>query len=307
MTENSKIQDKGKIQDIRRKLIQIAAFGFTNSRMSDFATGKLYTGRWKNFCAPGLNCYSCPAATLSCPVGALQAVNGSMRFDFSFYVIGILLAFGVLLGRAVCAFLCPFGLFQELLYKIKLPGKDKKKRKLPAWSRWIKYIVLFGMVLLGPVVLTNSVGSGDPLFCKYICPAGTLEGGIPLILTHPELRKALGWLFSWKMAVLIAVVTGSIFVQRFFCKILCPLGAFYAICNHFSFYHISVDQKKCIHCDRCEAVCPMDVDPVKTPCSGECICCGRCAAHCPASAITLGYGKAGNTQRENGADVKISR
>ncbi|MDE7140495.1 MAG: iron-sulfur protein [Treponemataceae bacterium] len=87
---------------VRRKIIQIAAFGFCNPHVRNFAGGKLYSGSWKNFCAPGLNCYSCPAATLSCPIGALQAVSGSIKFDFSFYVVGILLAFGVVLGRVVC-------------------------------------------------------------------------------------------------------------------------------------------------------------------------------------------------------------
>lgn len=83
---------------IKRKLIQIAAFGFTNSHLGNFAGGKLYTGKWKQFCNPGLNCYSCPAATLACPIGAMQAVAGSMQYNFSFYVVGFLLAAGVLLA-----------------------------------------------------------------------------------------------------------------------------------------------------------------------------------------------------------------
>ncbi len=87
---------------IRRKLIQIAAFGFSNSHAANFLSGKLYTGRWKQFCNPGLNCYSCPAASFACPVGALQAVSGSMNLNFSFSAAGFLLAAGVLLGRFVC-------------------------------------------------------------------------------------------------------------------------------------------------------------------------------------------------------------
>lgn len=102
----------------KRKLIQIAAFGFSNMHLENFAGGKIYTGAWKQFCNPGLNCYSCPAASLACPIGAMQAVSGSMNFKFSFYVVGFLLAVGAVFGRFVCGFLCPFGLIQELINKI---------------------------------------------------------------------------------------------------------------------------------------------------------------------------------------------
>ena len=188
-------------QAVKRKIIQFIAFGLSNLHAGNFLTGKLYTGPWKNFCNPGLHCYSCPAASLSCPIGALQAVTGSMQFDFSFYIVGFLLAVGVVLGRFVCGFLCPFGLIQELLHKIPL-----KKLRLPTWMKYIKYGILVVFVLLWPILITNIVGMGDPAFCQYICPAGTLEGGVPLLSTHPELQQTVGWLFGWKMLLLAAIV-----------------------------------------------------------------------------------------------------
>ncbi len=277
-------------QALKRKAIQIAAFGLNNCHVGNFfqkGGAKLYTGKWKQFCAPGLNCYSCPAASLSCPIGALQAVSGSMKLDFSFYVVGFLLAVGVLLGRLVCGFLCPFGLLQELIALIPLP---KKKLRLPRFAKYIKYGVLVVFVLLMPVLVTNVVGMGDPAFCQYICPAGTLEGGVPLLSTHPELRQTAGALFGWKLFVLIATVAGCVVVYRFFCKTLCPLGAIYGILNKVSFYRLSVDEKKCIHCGKCAQVCGMDVDPVRHPQSMECIRCGECAKACPTGAIRLGFG-----------------
>ena len=153
-------------QAIKRKAVQIAAFGLNNCHVGNFfqkGGARLYTGKWKQFCAPGLNCYSCPAASLSCPIGALQAVSGSMKLDFSFYVVGFLLAIGVVLGRFICGFLCPFGLIQELFHKIPL-----KKLRLPKWMKYIKYAIL-AVMLLYPVVVTN-YGLGDPAFCKYILP-----------------------------------------------------------------------------------------------------------------------------------------
>jgi len=277
-------------QTLRRKLIQIAAFGFSNLHPGNFAGengARIYTGAWKQFCNPGLHCYSCPAASLSCPIGALQAVSGSMKFDFSFYVVGFLLAVGVLLGRVVCGFLCPFGLVQELLALIPLP---KKKRRLPGFAKSLKYLILVVFVLVMPVAVTNIVGMGDPAFCQYICPSGTLFGGVPLLSTHSELRMTIGALFHWKLFLLIAILLGSVLCYRFFCKLLCPLGAVYGLLNKVSFYRLTVDESKCVHCGACARICQMDVDPVKSPQSAECIRCGACAAACPTGAIRLGFG-----------------
>lgn len=277
-------------QSVRRKLIQIAAFGFSNLHPGNFAGengAKIYTGAWKQFCNPGLHCYSCPAASLSCPIGALQAVTGSMKFDFSFYVVGFLLAVGVMLGRFVCGFLCPFGLIQELLALIPLP---KKKLRLPAFAKYLKYVILLVFVVIMPVFVTNIVGMGAPAFCQYICPSGTLMGGIPLLSTHPELRQTIGPLFSLKAFLLLATIVGSIVVYRFFCKLACPLGAIYGLLNKVSFYRLTIDKNKCIHCGKCARVCQMDVDPVKHPQSAECIRCGACAAACPTNAIHIGFG-----------------
>lgn len=271
-------------QGIKRKIFQVAAFGFSNIHIMNFKGGRIYQGKWKNFCNPGLNCYSCPAATLSCPIGALQAVNGSMEFNFSFYVTGLLLAFGVLFGRGICGWFCPFGLLQELLYKIPVP-----KFKLKKCFLYIKYIILVVFVLVLPVAVTNFMGMGKPAFCQFICPAGTLGGGIPLIATHPELRQAIGKLFSLKIFILAVTITGCIFIYRFFCKTICPLGAIYGLMNKISIYHLETDQHKCINCGKCKKTCKMEVDPVANPGSAECIRCGECVQACPEKALYLGF------------------
>lgn len=269
---------------IKRKLIQIAAFGYSNPYLTNFKGGKLYQGKWKQFCNPGLNCYSCPAASLACPIGALQAVNGSMNFKFSFYVIGLLLAFGILLGRVVCGWLCPFGLFQELLHKIPTP-----KLKLKRGFLYVKYVVLAAFVIVFPIVFTDYMGMGKPAFCQYICPAGMLEGGIPLLLSHKALRQTIGSLFALKMVILIVTVIGCVIIYRFFCRILCPLGAIYGLFNKISIYRLRVDANKCTNCGKCKRVCRMEVDPVKTPDSAECIRCGECSEACPEGAICMGF------------------
>lgn len=271
---------------IKRKLIQIAAFGFSNIHVGNLAKTQLYTGKWKYFCNPGLNCYSCPAATLSCPIGALQAVNGSMQFSFSFYVVGFLLAVGVLFGRLVCGFLCPFGLIQEVAALVPL-----KKHRLPKWCTYVKYGILAVFVLLIPWVQKsqNLFGIGDPAFCKYICPAGLLLGGVPLLVGDANLRQVVGPIFSIKLVILIGVVIGCFLVYRFFCKVMCPLGAIYGLLNKVSFYRLHIDEQACNHCGKCKRVCRMDVDLVQCPNSAECIRCGECSAACPQQAIHLGF------------------
>ena len=164
-----------------RGWIQAGAALLTNLHLPNLLKGGIYQGAGKTVCVPGLNCYSCPAASGACPIGAFQAVVGSSRFSFSYYITGFLILLGVLLGRFICGFLCPFGWLQELLHKI--PTKKLSTKKLRP-LRYIKYAVLLVMVILLPAFLVNDVGMGDPFFCKYLCPQGVLEGAIPLSLAN---------------------------------------------------------------------------------------------------------------------------
>lgn len=270
-----------------RGLIQAAATLITNIHLPNFAKGGIYQGTGKTVCVPGLNCYSCPAASGACPIGSFQAVVGSSKFNFSYYVTGTLILLGVLLGRFVCGFLCPFGWLQELLHKI--PGKKISTKKLKPLT-YIKYVVLLFAVVLLPVLVVNDVGMGDPFFCKYVCPQGVLEGAIPLAIANAGIRSALGHLFTWKLAVLIAVVVLSVLFYRPFCKWICPLGAFYALMNRVSLLGIRVDACKCVSCGKCSKVCQMDVDVVRAPNHAECIRCGKCIGACPVDAISYRYG-----------------
>ena len=270
-----------------RGFIQAAATLVTNIHLPNFVKGGIYQGAGKTVCVPGLNCYSCPAASGACPIGSFQAVVGSSKFNFSYYVTGTLILLGVLLGRFVCGFLCPFGWLQELLHKI--PGKKFSTKKLKPLT-YIKYVLLLFAVVLLPVLVVNDVGMGDPFFCKYVCPQGVLEGAIPLAIANAGIRSALGHLFTWKLAVLIAVVVLSVLFYRPFCKWICPLGAFYALMNKVSLLGIRVDACKCVSCGKCSKVCQMDVDVVRAPNHAECIRCGKCIGACPVDAISYRYG-----------------
>lgn len=281
-----------------RRIIQLAWALLSNGNLAGFFTGTIYTGALKAICLPGLNCYSCPGALGACPIGALQAVLGSARYRIAFYLVGFFLLVGTVLGRFVCGFLCPFGLIQELLNKIPFPKKIRTFR-LDRPLRFAKYIILALFVVLIPLFVVDAAGGGAPAFCKWICPAGTLEAGLPLVLANQALQSALGFLYTWKLAILAATVFLSILIYRPFCRYICPLGAIWALFNKVSLYRYAVAEDRCTRCGSCGKACPMAVDPVKEVNHPECVRCGACKSACPAGAISSGFcKKASGSEKE---------
>ena len=269
------------LKPTKRKLIQLYAALLTNANIKGLVTGQIYKGPLKNLCSPGLNCYSCPGASGACPLGALQNSLASSGARVPYYVFGIILLYGILLGRWICGFLCPFGLIQELLHKIKTP--KIKKSSVTRVLSYLKYVILALFTIALPLIYALR-DFPLPGFCKYICPAGTLEGAIGLLSNsaNTALLPMLGPLFTWKFAVLVAIVVGSIFMYRFFCRFLCPLGALYGLFNKISLIGIKLDKPKCTDCGMCQAKCKMDIRHVGDT---ECISCGECISSCPTGAI----------------------
>lgn len=264
----------------RRRLVQLICAVLYNCHITGFAKGTIYQGDVKGICMPGLNCYSCPSAVFSCPLGSLQSALLSSKYRFPYYMLGVLLLFGILFGRIICGFLCPFGLVQELLYKI--PAKKLEKNVWTKRLSFLKYVILVIFVIFIPLLFYV------PGFCKYICPAGTLEGGIPLLLTNEALRQLAGRLFQWKAFLLFLILLSAVFIFRIFCRFLCPLGAFYGLFHKFSLFGVRVDQEKCNGCGLCVSHCKMDVKKVG---DAECIQCGECIENCNKCAISIGYKK----------------
>lgn len=215
----------------------------------------------------------------------------------SFYLIGFFLVVGTIFGRFVCGFLCPFGLIQELLHKIPLPRKIKTF-KGDRMLRFVKYGILLVFVILLPLFVVDIIGNGSPWFCEWLCPAGTLEAGIPLVVANPYLQDAIGFLFNWKLVILGIVVVLSIIIWRPFCKYLCPLGAIYALFNKVSVYRYSINSELCTQCDTCKGACPMNIHPQKEVNHFECVRCGSCKDVCPEGAISSGFELGGFKAKE---------
>ncbi len=264
----------------KRKLIQLYTALLYNANLKGFVQGNIYKGNTKVLCAPGINCYSCPGAIAACPLGSLQGAISSGQSTL-YYVGGILLLYAILFGRMICGWLCPFGFIQELVYKIKTP--KLKKNKVTRLLSYLKYVILVFFVIIVPITYAFR-DTPLPAFCKYICPAGTIEGGLTLLSNEVNASyfSMLGPIFTWKFLLMVSIMVGCVFVFRLFCRFLCPLGALYGLFNKISVFGVKVEESKCTHCNLCVNHCKMDVNHVADQ---ECISCGECINVCPTNAI----------------------
>lgn len=265
-----------------------------NADLRAFFTGGISKAASKHVCVPGLNCYSCPGALGACPLGSLQNSLTASRFRFPWYVPGLLLFFGALLGRAVCGFLCPMGWIQDLIGWI--PLRKKRTFRGDRALRKLKYLILVFLVIVLPLTVKLT-----PFFCKYLCPSGTIAG-ILLAFRDSAVGALLGNRFVWKVCVLAMILLASAVILRPFCRYLCPLGAFYGLLNRAAVLTIGHDPALCTGCGECLASCPMALDPTKETGSAECIRCGQCISDCPENA--LGWELNGKKLRRKGHSGK---
>lgn len=256
---------------MKRRLFQIGSLLISNSYFGSIFYSNIYQGWFKGVCIPFMNCYGCPLAVVSCPIGTLQ--HFVIIKAIPFFLIGFLGIVGLVVGRMTCGWLCPFGFAQEMLHKIKTP-----KLHLPGIFNYTKYLSLILLTILVAFLV------GEPWFCK-LCPVGTLEAGIPIILWNPggdiftqggPIVSRVGMLFNVKLLILFSFVAAAIFIHQPFCRYACPLGAIYSVFNKVSFFRIKVYAEKCGFFHEYHQICPMEVNAQKSPNDKDCIRCLEC-------------------------------
>jgi len=252
-----------------RTLIQVASSILSNSYVGASMSKTVNTNLLKGVCVPYLNCYACPSALFSCPIGTLQHFMAIRAVPYM--LLGILGLVGLTIGRMACGWACPFGFLQDLMQKIRSP-----KYKVPDSLKYLKYAILLVFVLFLPYV------TGESWFSRF-CPAGALTAGIPWILWNPTnpatgapvLPSPPGLLYAVTMLLLVGFLVWFVLSKRPFCKVVCPLGAIFALFNRVSLVRLEV-VTDCDACNWCQVNCPMDLDVPLEVNSGECIRCLEC-------------------------------
>lgn len=229
----------------------------------------------KWLCNPVLSCHSCVLAWFACPIGVFVHYGGWQLFPY--LALGTLLVLGALVGRLLCGWVCPFGLVQDLLYRIPSP-----KFHMPAWADYIKYLVLGLTVILFPYLYGEETLLS---FCRF-CPASALQITIPNLINGSMTEVSV--MTVAKLAVLALVLILAVLSTRSFCKVLCPIGAIMAPLNYISVWRMKSPTHHCVKCGRCDTVCPQDGGPMARIADGkpsnraaECIVCHDCQKVCP--------------------------
>lgn len=258
---------------MKRRVFQILGTIIPNTHFQAFAGKILYQGPLKGVCIPVFNCYACPLAIFSCPIGVIQ--HFAIIRTIPFYALGIIGMTGATIGRMSCGWFCPFGFMQDVMYKIR-----SFKIRIPKVFGYFKYVSLVGVAVIIPLL------TGKPWFSK-LCPLGTLEAGIPLAIASSEIRSLLGGFFILKLVILGVFLFLFVVSRRPFCVTTCPLGAIYSLFNRVSLVRLEADQELCHDCGICEKVCPTELKIPEELDSLNCIRCLDCWKECPQGAIKL--------------------
>lgn len=256
---------------LRRRIFQALGTLLPNAYVQGFLNASLYQGPLKGVCAPLFNCYACPSALFSCPIGTMQnfAVTGSVPF----FAAGSVAVVGASVGRMTCGTLCPFGFLQDLLHKVK-----SWKARLPGWASYLRYATLVVLVFLVPAI------TRVPWFSR-LCPMGTLGAGLPWAAMSESVRNLIGPLFLLKIGILLLFLLSAVIVKRPFCRAVCPLGAILSLFNRSSFVRLAWNPDTCTQCGDCREICPVDIQPSRDPGSPECIRCWDCTG-CPSLKVS---------------------
>jgi ferredoxin len=231
-----------------------------------------------------------PSIHALCPFGGLESLYAffttgdliSKIFAGTMILFAITLVIALIFRRSFCGLICPFGAIQEFFGKIGHALFKKKfimPEKIDKPLRYLKYVILAITVFYAWKTAGLWMSPYDPWTAYTHLPEG---------LSSVWSESAIG------LTILVITVIGSLLYHRFFCKYLCPMGAFYAIVGKFSPHRVVRDENKCIDCGICTKKCPVNIDVqhLKEIKSSECLNCQTCVLNCPKEgALELKQGK----------------
>lgn len=222
-----------------------------------------------------------PSVHALCPFGALESLYNLIFlgsyiqkiYSGTAVLLIITLVLAIVFRRSFCGLLCPFGALQELFARLGqkiFPRRITVPQKLDVPLRYLKYIVLVLTILMAWLYGSLWMAPYDPYSAyAHITAVAADIAEDPLVI--------IGYI------LLLVTILGSFIYDRFFCKYLCPMGAFYGIVGKFSPTKVERDADLCIGCNLCSKACPVNIDVAKSGkvTSMECISCNECVSVCP--------------------------
>jgi polyferredoxin len=251
---------------------------------------------------------------------AIQLMLTGWNAIFVFPWIGLasFLIVGVLIGKSMCGWICPFGFVQDIMGFFKRKQTDVSARTHDAMI-YVKYFVLavtlFIVATYAATVLTGTnAGYQSALGVFAFAPFTVISPSETLFATLPHMVQSFSGSLSsgqaidvlssiasvsalvWaRLVVMVIVLAFVVYVPRSWCRYFCPHGAFMAVMNNFSFIGLRREPFKCEKggCGHCVQVCPMRVPILDLPWEKfshpECIYCMKCVDSCEHGAIKLTY------------------
>jgi len=237
---------------------------------------------------------------------------------FPWVAVASFLIVGVLIGKSMCGWVCPFGFVQDLLGHVKRKQTDVSLRTHSSMV-YVKYAILAITLLISVTFaaskltgVSDTYEKGLGIFAEapftVLSPSETLFGAIPqmmydfrfAVFQKPLQDALLGFtalppLFWVQFAILVGVLVFAVYVPRAWCRYFCPLGAIMAIMNRFSFIGLRREPSRCekVGCGKCVQACPTRVPILDLPWEKfshpECIYCMKCVDACEHKALKLTY------------------
>jgi len=194
----------------------------------------------------------------------------------------------IFLGRVFCGWVCPFGALHHFFSWLFRPKGRERRIEANRYRRYfaVKYYALAAFLVLAAFGVTQ-IGLLDPIglltrsLAASLMPAcAVATGGYGL----PARTFLRGWLLG---GILVTLLLLNAVIPRFFCRVLCPLGALLGVVSRLGIFQVYRSEAKCIHCDRCAANCQGASDPQAKPRRSECLVCMSCREICPTDAISF--------------------
>lgn len=217
--------------------------------------------------------HGAPPIDAYCPFGALESLAGfftagglvEKTASSNFWILGAIIAIALLSGSIFCGWLCPLGGLSEWLYRLRQKVVNKKLEPSTEMNELFSY---GRFLLLGLIVYMTF--RGGRLWFENFDPFKQLF--------HFNVETTTAF---W---VIVGFILSSLLIERFWCRYLCPLSALIGPLSKLSWFKIKRSKESCIHCKKCERVCPtrVAVENSNQVADNRCIQCFRCVECCPA-------------------------